>query len=197
MDVLFNVALGIGLSAACGFRIFVPLLVMSVASLTGNLTLSPGFQWIGTWPALVVFSAATVTEVAAYYFPWIDHALDVVATPAAIVAGIVVSASLVTGISPMLKWTLAVIAGGGAAGLIQGTTVLARAASSASTGGLGNPIVATLEFLASLITSIISVMLPIAALILLAIIAGWLVAFLMRRRKRSAQTIGAPAVAGS
>ena len=94
MDTLLAVSLGIGLSAACGFRVFVPLLVMSVASLSGHLTLAPGFQWIGTYPALITFSVATVAEIGGYYIPWVDHLLDTMATPAAIVAGTVITASV-------------------------------------------------------------------------------------------------------
>ena len=83
METLLAISLGIGLSAACGFRVFVPLLVMSVASLSGHLTLAPGFQWIGSYPALVTFSVATFAEIAGYYIPWVDHLLDTIATPAA------------------------------------------------------------------------------------------------------------------
>src|SRR6267378_1901809 len=109
METLMSICLGIGLSAACGFRVFVPLLVMSIGSLSGHLTLAHGFEWIGSYPALVSFSVATCLEVAGYYIPWIDHLLDTIATPAAIVAGIIVSSSMLTSIDPFLKWTLAVI----------------------------------------------------------------------------------------
>src|SRR5882672_6632817 len=134
METLLSVCVGIGLSAACGFRIFVPLLVMSVAALTGHVTMAHGFEWIGSYPALMAFAVATVVEVAGYYVPWVDNLLDTIATPAAIVAGTLVTASLATDLSPFLKWTLAIIAGGGAAGMVQGTTVVARGASSAGTG---------------------------------------------------------------
>src|SRR6516162_6641024 len=104
MDTVLSVCLGIGLSAACGFRVFVPLLVMSIANLSGNLTLAHGFEWIGTYPALITFSVATALEIGGYYIPWLDHLLDTIATPAAIVAGTVVTASMVTDLSPFLKW---------------------------------------------------------------------------------------------
>src|SRR5438876_5727222 len=136
METLLSICVGIGLSAACGFRVFVPLLVMSIAALSGHLTLAHGFEWIGSYPALVAFSVATCLEIAGYYVPWVDHLLDSVSTPAAVVAGTVITASMVTDVSPFLKWSLAAIAGGGAAGLIQGTTVLARGASTVGTGGL-------------------------------------------------------------
>ncbi len=163
-ETVLTVCLGIGLSAACGFRVFVPLLVMSIASLAGHLTLAPSFQWIGTYPALVTFSVATAAEIAGYYIPWVDHALDTIATPAAIVAGTVVTASIVTGMSPLMKWSLAIIAGGGAAGLVQGATVVTRAASTATTGGFGNPLVATIELGGAVITSVTAVLAPVIAL---------------------------------
>ncbi|HEY5910329.1 MAG TPA: DUF4126 domain-containing protein [Verrucomicrobiae bacterium] len=171
---LLSICLGIGLSAACGFRVFVPLLVMSIASLAGQLSLAPGFQWIGTYPALITFGVATAVEIAGYYIPWVDHALDTIATPAAVVAGTVVTASIVTGMSPLLKWTLAIIAGGGAAGLVQGATVVTRAASTATTGGFGNPLVATIELGAAAITSVVALVAPVVAVLILALVLAYL-----------------------
>ena len=167
METLLSICVGIGLSAACGFRIFVPLLVMSIASLSGHLALAHGFEWIATYPALISFSIATCLEIAGYYVPWVDHLLDTIATPAAIVAGTIVTASAVADMSPFLKWTLAVIAGGGAAGLVQGATVMTRAASTATTAGFGNPLVASLELAGATITSIMAVVAPALAILLL------------------------------
>jgi hypothetical protein len=161
METLLNICLGIGLSAACGFRVFVPLLVMSIASLSGHLQLAQGFAWIGTYPALITFAVATCLEIGGYYIPWLDHLLDTLATPAAIVAGTIVMASMVTGMSPLMKWSLAIIAGGGAAGLVQGSTVLLRGTSTATTGGFGNPIVATIELVGSVFMSILALVAPI------------------------------------
>lgn len=166
METVLSICVGIGLSAACGFRVFVPVLVMSIASLSGHLTLAQGFEWIGTYPALVSLSVATCLEIAGYYIPWLDHLLDTMATPAAVVAGTIVTASAVGDMSPFLKWTLAVIAGGGAAGLVQGATVMTRAASTAATGGLANPLVSTLELIGATITSILAIVAPIVAVLL-------------------------------
>jgi hypothetical protein len=168
MQEVLSVCIGIGLAAACGFRVFVPLLVMSVAALSGHLTLAPSFQWIGSYPALITFSVATALEIAAYYVPWLDNLLDTIATPAAIIAGTIVTASMISGMSPFLQWTLAAITGGSAAGLVQGATVLTRAASTTTTGGLGNPLVATGELALSIATTVLSFVAPvlvIAALI--------------------------------
>jgi hypothetical protein len=140
---------------------------MSMASLSGHLSLAHGFEWIGTYPALIAFSIATCLEIAGYYVPWVDHLLDTIATPAAIVAGSIVTASAITDMSPFLKWTLAVIAGGGAAGIVQTTTVVTRAASTATTAGIGNPLLASLELAGATITSVMAVVAPVLAVILL------------------------------
>jgi hypothetical protein len=181
VETLLGIAVGIGLSAACGFRVFVPLLAMNLASLSGQLHLSSGFAWIGSTSATVAFGTATIVEVLGYYIPWFDHVLDIVATPAAIIAGTITTASLVTDISPFLKWTLALIAGGGIAGLVQGTTVALRAASSASTAGIGNPLVSTLELVGSMITALLAILAPILCLVLIA----FLCIFVMRKVGRS------------
>jgi hypothetical protein len=169
-ETLLGIAVGIGLSAACGFRVFVPLLTMNVAALTGYLQLAPGFEWIGSYYATMAFGSATVVEVLAYYIPWLDHFLDLIASPTAIIAGTIAMASMVMELSPFLKWTLAIIAGGGAAALIQGATVALRTKSSALTGGLGNPLISTAEVIGSMITSLLAIIVPILCLFLLALL---------------------------
>ena len=182
MEAALSVLLGIGLAAACGFRVFVPPLVLSIAALSGHLTLAKGFAWMGTWPALLAFATATILEVAAYHVPWLDHLLDTVASPAAVVAGTAVAASAMGDLDPFLKWTLALIAGGGAAGLVQVATVKGRILSALTTLGIANPLVATVETAASVAVSVLSVLVPIlAGLLLLGTLsfAAWL---LLRRR---------------
>jgi len=169
METLLSICVGIGLSAACGFRVFVPLLAMSIDEAYGHLTLACGFDWVGSYPALVAFSVATVVEITGYYIPWVDNLLDAIATPAAVIAGTLVTASIVTGASPFLKWSLAIIAGGGAAGVVQGTTVVARGASSASTGGLANPLIATIELAGSIFTSLLAILAPLLAVFVIAL----------------------------
>src|SRR5918995_2282128 len=138
MDFALSVCLGIGLAAACGFRVFVPLLGLSIAALTGYLELNENFAWAGTWPAFACFLTATILEIGAYYVPWLDNLLDSVTTPAAVLAGTVVTASVVTDMPPLARWSLALIAGGGTAGLIQSATVALRGTSTATTAGSGN-----------------------------------------------------------
>ena len=166
MDILFGLFCGLGLSAACGFRIFVPLLAVSIASLSGNLELAPDWAWMGSYPALITFAIATVIEVGAYYLPWIDNLLDVVATPTAIIAGTMITASFIPEMSPMLQWTLAAIMGGGAAGSVQLLTDVTRVATNVTTAGLGNPVVSTMELTSSTVLSILAIALPILGMIL-------------------------------
>jgi hypothetical protein len=185
MDTLTAVFLGVGLSAACGFRVFVPMLFISAAAISGHLILAPGFQWIGTYTALVSFAVATILEVGGYYIPWLDHLLDTLATPAAIIAGTVITAAMITKMDPMLKWTLAVIAGGGVAGMVQGSTTLTRAVSTATTGGFGNPLFATIELGGSLITTVLAFVMPwvtVALLLLCFIVFGKKVIETIKRR---------------
>jgi hypothetical protein len=190
METFVSICLGIGLSAACGFRVFVPLLAASAASLSGHLTLGSSFDWLGTYPALICLGVATVAEVAAYYIPWLDHLLDTIATPAAVVAGTLLTAALVKDMSPMMKWTLALIAGGGIAGAVQGGTVLLRGASTAATGGFANPIFATIELGGSAITSLVSLATPVIAaaivLILLLSLSRKILRLVRQRRPSSA-----------
>lgn len=187
MESLLSVCLGLGLSAACGFRVFVPLLLMNLAARAGYLGLSESFEWIGSTPALVAFGVATGLEVGAYYLPWLDNFLDVVASPVAVVAGIVVSASVITGIDPFLKWTLAVIAGGGIAGAVQALTVGTRQVSSLTTAGLGNPLVSTLEMGSSVVLSLVSMVLPLLAAV--AVLFFLIVAYRRLRRRRTTHEV--------
>ncbi len=169
MELFISIAIGIGLSAACGFRVFVPLLIMNLAAINGLLQLSPGFAWIGTHYATMAFTTATILEVFGYYIPVVDHLLDLLATPAAVVAGTVVTASTITDMSPFLKWTLSLIAGGGIAGLVQGGTAAVRAGSMLTTAGIGNPIVATLELVAAIGTALLAILVPVLCVVLLGV----------------------------
>lgn len=191
MDTMLGIALGIGLSAASGFRAFVPLLFMSIAARSGHLTLSQGMEWIGTDAALIAFATATVLEVLAYYTPWLDNLLDTIATPAAVAAGTVVTAAVLPDLPPLLRWALALIAGGGTAGVIQAATVFLRLQSSALTWGLGNPLLATAELVGSIVVSLLSLLAPLVALVLVAAL-GLLVfrkAGAVWRRRRGGTTV--------
>ena len=168
MEILLSVLIGLGLSAACGFRVFVPLLIANLASRSGHLALADGFTWMASDPALYAFGAATLLEIAGYYIPWVDNLLDAAATPTAVIAGILLTASTFAGGDPFLRWTLAVLAGGGVAAVFQGMTAVTRQVSTWTTGGLGNPLVATAEAGGSAVLSVLAVVLPVLAVLLIA-----------------------------
>jgi len=175
--MFFNVCIGIGLSAACGFRVFAPLLVASVAGMTGHLPLSPGFQWLASSQAVIVLSIATLFEVLGYFIPWVDHALDAIATPLSVLAGVLAAASVIPDMNPVLKWSLIVIAGGGSAGAVQASTVVLRAISTAMTGGLANPVFAIGELVAAVLVSIAAILVPVV------VVAALFVTFVLFGKK--------------
>ena len=183
VDIVLSICIGLGLAAACGFRVFVPLLVMSIAANAGHLSLAPGFELIGSTPALGAFAAATILEIGAYYIPWVDNLLDSVATPAAIVAGTIVTASALGDMSPLVAWALAIIAGGGAAAVVQTATVATRVGSTTLTGGLANMVVSTVENIVSVMLAVLAVLVPVfAALVALTIVFLLVRAVAARRR---------------
>lgn len=195
METLIAIAAGIGLAAACGFRVFLPLLATSLAARGGYLNPSGGFDWIGSQIALVVFGAAALAEVVAYFIPWVDHALDLIASPAAAAAGTVAAAAAFGEIHPAIKWSAALIAGGGAASVVQAGTVAARALSGGTTAGVGNPVVALGELAGSLVLSVLSILLPIAGLLLAVVVLVlvlWTGRRLLRRRRLPARSADLP-----
>jgi uncharacterized protein DUF4126 len=193
LDLGLSVALGIGLAAATGFRLFLPLLVLSVAAWTGHVNLSDSFAWLATPAAVIMLGTAAVVEIAAFYIPGVDHLLDTLATPGAVVAGTIASAAVMTDVPPMVKWTTAVIAGGGVAGLTQGLTTVLRAKSTVFTGGLGNSVVATAELGGASLISILALAAPMAALALV-VLFFWLAFRLIRSlaRRTPAQDKASP-----
>ena len=159
--IILSLVMGLGLSACCGFRVFVPLLAASIATKMGVLHLGDGFQWMSSTTALVCFGAATIFEIAGYYIPFVDNILDTVTTPASVIAGTLLTASaIIPDLDPMLKWGLGIIVGGGSAGIIQAGTALTRATSTATTAGVANPVVATIEHILAIAGSIFSIVIP-------------------------------------
>ena len=188
MDILLAIFMGIALSAACGFRVFVPLFVAAIGVRTGDIQVIESFSWIGSDAAIVLLGVATFVEILGYYVPWVDNALDTIATPAAIVAGTLVTASFITEMSPMFRWSIAIIAGGGVAGTIQVATVGLRALSSAATGGLANPLVSTTETATSTVLAILAIVVPLLAMLLLGVVAYLIIRRVVKNRQLAALT---------
>ena len=161
---LISILLGITLSAACGFRVFVPLFMVSLFSVLGHWSLPAGLSWLDSEQSLIMLAVASAIEVIAYYVPWLDNLLDTIATPmAAAVGTFITAASVPADMNPMIQWTLAVIAGGGSAGLIKGLTSVFRLGSSATTGGLANPIISTVELVTAATLPFLAMTIPVVS----------------------------------
>ena len=164
MELVLSVGLGVGLAAACGIRVFLPVLVMGLAARAGFLELSEGFGWVTETPALVTLGAAVVFEIAAYYIPWLNSLLDTVAIPTAVAAGVVVSAANIETGSPVADWSLIIVTGAAPAAIVRVGTSLLRAAVNAMTAGFGTPVVSTGENGAAIGLSVLALLAPLLAL---------------------------------
>ncbi|WP_373053070.1 DUF4126 domain-containing protein [Thioalkalivibrio sp.] len=185
---------GISLSAAAGLRVFLPVLALGLASRLGLLELGEEFAWLSSNPVLVVVGIAALLEAGAYYIPVVDNLLDTLATPAAIGGGTVIVTSLLPEMHGLLQWGTGALLGGGAAGIVQGTTVLARGVSTTSTGGVANPLIATSETGGSLLAIAFALLTPLVFGVLVILALVWLLirlARLLRNRRRGAPAPGA------
>jgi hypothetical protein len=186
METILSLCIGIGLSAACGFRVFVPLLVMSVASLMGWFEPMKGFEWLAIPSVCIGLAVATICEIGAYYIPWVDNALDTIATPAAMVAGTLTTMAVSTGeMSQFASWAAAIIVGGGTATAVQMGTVAVRGVSTATTGGIANPLVSTGEWIGAIVVSVLSLIVPILVVIVGIILMVLAVRWLRKKKQES------------
>jgi hypothetical protein len=163
-ETVVSIGVGLALAAAAGFRVFVPLLALSLAAQNGWVELSPSFAWLATTAATVALATATVLEIAAYYIPFFDNVLDTLAAPRAVLAGIVASASVLTDLPPWVQYTVAIVGAGSTAGVVHASTSLLRLKSSAATAGFGNPVLATVELVGSILMALLALLAPLLAL---------------------------------
>lgn len=172
-DIILSICLGIGLAASAGFRVFIPLLFASIAAYLDIIPLHESWQWTGSITAVIVLGVAAVVELLAYYIPYIDNLLDTISVPLAAIAGTAVMVSVMGDLNPVITWSLAIIAGGGTAAAISTTTSAVRASSTATTGGLGNPVVSTIEAGFSSVLSVLSIAFaPLAVIVVFFLLIG-------------------------
>lgn len=187
VELMTALFLGIGLSASCGFRVFVPMLAASIA---GHYNLIPfigtfdgNFAWLSSWPAIIAFGTASIAEILAYYIPLVDNFLDSVASPLAMIAGALLTTSVIPIDNEVYRWILGIIVGGGSAGIVQSGTVLTRLFSSKATLTAGNPVVSTTENVAAVGGSVLSFIIPIAVGIIFLILFVVIISKILKRRK--------------
>lgn len=175
-DTITAVSLGIALSASAGFRVFIPMLGASIASLAGWIQLPAGMDWLGSWPALICFATAAVAEIGAYYIPFIDNLLDSIATPLAVAAGTLLAYSFfpLGHNTELIKWVIAFVTGGGSAGMVQAGTGLLRLFSTKTTAGTGNALLATGENTAALTTVSFSFIIPVIVAAIMFMLVLWI-----------------------
>jgi hypothetical protein len=182
-QLVVGLVTGVGIAAASGFRVFLPLLAMALAARFGGLQLTSGFEWVTSNGAIIALATATMVEIGAYYIPWVDNALDSIAAPASVLAGTLAVASQAGTGEPWLNWVIGLVAGGGTAGLIQFGTMAVRGVSLVATGGLANPIVSTIENAAAVIVSLLAILVPILAIVAVGVIAYVIARKLLQRRQ--------------
>ncbi|MBD0851977.1 DUF4126 domain-containing protein [Maribacter arenosus] len=181
-ETIISIFLGVGLAASVGFRVFLPLFALSLASYFGVWELNENWHWIGSIAALITLGVATLAEIFAYFIPWVDNLLDSIAIPLAAIAGTAVMVSTVANLDPVVTWSLAIIAGGGTATAIKGAGASTRLASTATTGGVANPLVSTVETGTAVVVTTASIFAPILAAFL--VIAILIFVFMIYRRLR-------------
>jgi len=169
-ETIISIFLGIGLAASVGFRVFLPLFALSIASYFGVWDLNESWEWIGSLAAVITLGVATLVEIFAYFIPWVDSVLDSIAIPLAAIAGTAVMVATVSDLDPVVTWSLAIIAGGGTATAIRGASATSRLASTATTGGLGNPVISAVETGTAVVVTTASIFVPILAVLLVIII---------------------------
>lgn len=161
IGVLSAVMAGVCLSAAAGLRVFIPILALGLAGRFELLPLGEQFAWMTSEPFLVIVGIAAMLEAGAYYVPLVDNMLDLLATPAALAGGTVIVSSLLPEMNPLAQWSAAALLGGGTAGIVQSSTVVARGLSTASSGGLANPLLSTGETGGSMLAVALALLVPV------------------------------------
>lgn len=184
LEMLMSICLGVGLAASSGFRVFVPLFGLSLASYFGIIPLTEEWSWVGSLSALIILGVASVVESLGYLVPVVDNVLDTIAVPLAGVAGTLVMASTLTDFSPAMTWALAIVAGGGAAAAIKTTSAATRAVSTTTTAGVANPVFGAAETTAAVGLSALAIFAPVFGVVAMALGVVFLIWLLMKFKKR-------------
>jgi hypothetical protein len=182
-QALSAVCLGIALSACCGFRVFIPLLAVSVAAFFDFLPLPADMQWLGSVTAIICFTVAAIAEISAYYIPFLDNILDIIATPLAIAAGSMLAFAVfpIPADNHLVRFVLGLLTGGVTAGVIQTGTSMLRLFTTKATTGAGNVLVASGENAAAVTITFLAFLMPVVMACILLLLTGWLAFRTIRR----------------
>ena len=184
LGFLIALSIGLGLSAAAGFRAFIPFLLYGLFARGGLVSLSESYEWMGSTWAIYIFGIATALEISGYLIPWFDNLLDSISIPVAILGGMILTSSCLDGIDPAFQWILAIIAGGGVAGVTQLGTVATRAISTATTGGLGNPFFSLFEDILAIAMALLAILLPMLSILIVILLMILIVSNISKIRRK-------------
>jgi hypothetical protein len=185
---ILPILLGLGLAASAGLKTFVPLLVMAVASRFGlfGFELTGPFAWLASTGALVGLGLATAAELAADKIPFVDHALSLVGTVARPAAGALAAAAAFSHADPAVAAMAGLVIGAPTALAVHSAQATTRVASTATTGGLGNPVISVVEDVAAFGAALLALAVPLLVplLLLVAAILVWRALATLRRAGR-------------
>lgn len=185
-QLILALCMGIALSAACGFRVFVPLLIAGLSVRSAGVHVADSLAWTGSDAALVCLGIATLLEITAYYIPYIDNLLDTVCTPLALIAGMVVMSGMLGDMPPYLQWGIGIVGGAGSAGMVQAGSVLLRGLSTGGTGGIANPVLSTVENILATLGAVLAVFVPLLAVGIMLLLVWGTCRMIRRWRRRRA-----------
>ena len=182
MELLSGLLSSLGLSGAAGLNAFVPLLLVGVLSRFGVLGLNEPFELLGNTWVLVGIGVLGLLDFVGDKIPGVDHALHLLGGVVNTAAGAVLFAAQtgVADVPPALSMALGLIVAGG----VHATRTAVRPVATATTGGLGNPVVSGVEDGTSVLLSVLAVFAPVVGAVVLAVVTVLGVRFWLRLRSR-------------
>jgi len=194
MEMAYCLALGIGLAACAGLRAWLPLLLLGLLARADVVELGGSFQFLASNKALILFGLATVVEILGDKIPAVDHALDVLSTVLRPAAGSLLAASVLWTVKDPLTALVMGVAVGAPTSLVpHAAKATLRAASTAVTAGLANPVLSLLEDLLALLLFVLAVLVPLLLALVVLAAGVWTLTRLRRRRRQAAAPTALPA----
>ncbi len=182
-DFLPTLALAIALAASAGLRAWLPLLLAGALARLGVFDLGSSFQFLASNKALVLFGVATVVELVGDKLPAVDHVLDLIGTPLRPAAGALLAASVLGTVSdPLTALVIGTVVGAPSALVPHAAKAALRSVSTATTGGLANPVLSLIEDVLSVLTFVLAVLVPLVVVALLGLTLYVASRWLRRRR---------------
>ena len=196
-NIFLGILLGLGLSASTGLNTFLPLLLLSAAARfhIAGVALGTKFEWLTSDAAMITLIIACVIELVADKIPAVDHFLDTAGTVIRPLAGALASASVLTGVDPMVAAIVGIIVGAPTSLGLHTLKAGTRVASTATTFGCANPIISVIEDVISFCLSVTAIFLPIVVPLFLALLVYALYR-LMKRIRRTPPPSPTTAAAG-